>query len=843
MGEDVPDRVPTDEELQDLAALMERYPRLFDSAAGVAFVTDPAGLLTWTSPAIEHVLGYRAGSVLGRSLASFLHPDDAYEAGELGTLLSAAAPPHSDTGDQARPLRVARADGTFLWCTVSAARSVDGQGLFAGLVGDLQDVDALVTARERADRAHARLRRVIDAQIEPHVTLIAIRDAYGNVVDLQFEEVNEPAARFHRRSVEALIGASTVDLIGPEAAAGDLRAAAEVLASGEAKVWNDVWSHVREFQGAPPTWLDIRIVPVDEERVSYYWRDVSDRHLAQQRLAESEQQFRLLAETSSEVSYLTGPDRRVRYVAPTITAVLGWLPEDWIGAEAFDFVHPDDQAALISNREAAYAGRPVPNPEIARAHLARLRARDGTYRWMSLSNDVVRDVHGTVLGRAGSMRDVNDLVVARDDAARAHDLLRRVIDSQVDPQVLFRAMRAEDGTITDFLYEDANWAAAIFEKRSRDELVGRTLREVAPSAEEGENDATDCARVLETGVAGVWNDEPTFAYLDDRGRRIILDIRIVRIDEERVSYSWRDVTDRHEARHKMEQSEERFRLLAETMSDVVSLSRGGVLEWVSPSVTRAFGWDPEELVGLDPFALVHPDDLADLSSWRPGEGSGLHRRRYRLRRKDGGYHWVESEGRLIAALGSGTEELMLSSRIVDAEVAALTALESRARHDALTGLVNRTEVFDQVDLMLTGHTRTGDRLAIAFCDLDGFKQVNDSYGHNAGDVLLHTIAERLQDSVRAGDVVGRLGGDELLVVLNGVRDLDDAIRIADKLRERIGEEAEVPGGRVFVSASVGVTLAEPGETVDDIVARADAAMYEAKRRGKDAVFAIRGPGA
>ncbi len=317
--------------------------------------------------------------------------------------------------------------------------------------------------------------------------------------------------------------------------------------------------------------------------------------------------------------------------------------------------------------------------------------------------------------------------------ADADALLRAVMDAQVDPHVLFRAIRDADGTIVDFLYEDANEAALAFERRTREELIGSTMLQVAPSREEGEADLADTIGVMASGRPGLWNDEPTMDYVDSRGRRVIVDIRIVKIDEDRASYTWRDVTDRHQAREELAHSEQRFRLLAETTSDVVTLMRDRVIVWVSPSVTRVLGWEPDELSGIDPLTLVHPDDIDEIAAaWVRHPELVLRRRRYRLRRKDGGYHWVDTEGRFVSDKADGSPELMLSTRVVDAEVAALAALESRARHDALTGLINRIELFDQVERMLTGHARRGSRLAVAFCDLDGFKAVNDTHGHTVG---------------------------------------------------------------------------------------------------------------
>jgi diguanylate cyclase (GGDEF)-like protein/PAS domain S-box-containing protein len=278
------------------------------------------------------------------------------------------------------------------------------------------------------------------------------------------------------------------------------------------------------------------------------------------------------------------------------------------------------------------------------------------------------------------------------------------------------------------------------------------------------------------------------------------------------------------------------------MSDVVGLVVDGRTTWISPSVSRALGWSPSELIGQDPLTLVHEEDRPALGrAWVDIEDGLVPRRRFRLRGADGRYHWVDVEGSAIPGEPGTSPTYVLSTRIVDAEVGALAALQDQARHDELTGLVNRHAVFDQLGRTLAGEARTGSRVAMAFCDLDGFKAVNDEYGHSAGDALLRAISRRLERAVRSGDVVARIGGDELLVILHGVHDLEEAVHIAENLRECVGQPTPVAGGTVAVSASIGVTLADAGESVDQIVARADAAMYEAKRRGKDTVVSF-GPG-
>ena len=137
--------------------------------------------------------------------------------------------------------------------------------------------------------------------------------------------------------------------------------------------------------------------------------------------------------------------------------------------------------------------------------------------------------------------------------------------------------------------------------------------------------------------------------------------------------------------------------------------------------------------------------------------------------------------------------------------------------------------------------RAGREIAVAFCDIDDFHQVNETYGHGGGDEALRCLAERFAAVVRDDDLVARFGGDEILVVLPGVHGLDQALTIADKLRRQALEPIPVQDQKFPVSISIGVTLAHHGESADSLIARADDAMFAAKSSGKDRVVAIPGP--
>jgi two-component system, cell cycle response regulator len=171
----------------------------------------------------------------------------------------------------------------------------------------------------------------------------------------------------------------------------------------------------------------------------------------------------------------------------------------------------------------------------------------------------------------------------------------------------------------------------------------------------------------------------------------------------------------------------------------------------------------------------------------------------------------------------------LRRRLDEADI----ALQTMATTDALTGLPNRGSIFNRIGEELERHRRSAEPLCCVLCDVDHFKRVNDRFGHQEGDRVLKDVAEQFKTTLRAYDVVGRFGGEEFLVVLPNT-DLTAARAIAGRLREAVETNVNV-GGREPATASYGVALWEKEEAVDALLARADEALYRAKRNGRNRV--------
>ena len=177
-------------------------------------------------------------------------------------------------------------------------------------------------------------------------------------------------------------------------------------------------------------------------------------------------------------------------------------------------------------------------------------------------------------------------------------------------------------------------------------------------------------------------------------------------------------------------------------------------------------------------------------------------------------------------------------RIVNQEVAAEAELERRARIDELTGLLNRKEILERLARFRHNRRQSDGEVAVLFCDIDHFKQINDNHGHRGGDAVLSALARRRLDSTRQEGLVGRISGDELLVALNRMPSLEAAEGIAEKLHAAARAPLELSTGKVVPTLLIGVTLIHEGESLDAVVERADQAMYQAKQHGRDRVISF-----
>lgn len=300
--------------------------------------------------------------------------------------------------------------------------------------------------------------------------------------------------------------------------------------------------------------------------------------------------------------------------------------------------------------------------------------------------------------------------------------------------------------------------------------------------------------------------------------------------------------ERAELHDELRTNEERSRLITDNMSDIISLhAADGSYEYVSPSCEAILGYSDTFLSGQHFTTLVHPEDLAFLHASvfsKLLKGEEVKPYQYRIKRASGEYIWVETDASSLKDKDGKLKGFVSSSRdISERKQLQEQMLEGALLYDSLTKLPNRTLFMDRLEQALKRQERNGQLFATVFIDLDRFKMVNDSLGHNFGDQLLIETSERLLKCVRAHDTVARLGGDEFALILNNVSQ-----EMAEQMAERIISSLEKPflinKHPVMASASIGISMSDLITDSDELLRTADLAMYHVKGNGRSghAVF-------
>jgi len=320
-----------------------------------------------------------------------------------------------------------------------------------------------------------------------------------------------------------------------------------------------------------------------------------------------------------------------------------------------------------------------------------------------------------------------------------------------------------------------------------------------------------------------------------------------------------EVSERKRAEAALRESEERYRALAENSLTGICIHEDGFLVYVNERLAAMGGYVPGEMLGRSFWEFVHPQDRQMVKEgYIPGSLTRAQPGHYEFRflSKSGEMRWVEAlcspinhRGRpaTMANLTDVTHRKRAEEereQLIADLTMAREALHFQANRDALTCLWNRFAVLERLNEELDRAARERQSLAVIMADLDHFKRINDTYGHQVGDVVLRDAASRIRSSLRPYDIVGRYGGEELLIILPGC-DEEGAVNFAERIRLAICNRAvETDEGPVRVSLSLGVALVDGPIKADpdEVISRADNALYRAKDAGRNRAMIAGPPG-
>ena len=280
-----------------------------------------------------------------------------------------------------------------------------------------------------------------------------------------------------------------------------------------------------------------------------------------------------------------------------------------------------------------------------------------------------------------------------------------------------------------------------------------------------------------------------------------------------------------------------YSLMFDATDAIAVTDAGGAFTYISPACLPLLGYAPQELIGRPVATLIHPEDraLAGTARRQAAHTPDAQSVSLRYRRKDGSYAWIESRSKSVFDPITGalceTEAVM---RDISERKEAQLAIERQALTDALTGLANRMLLPDRLRQGLKRLRRSPGLVGVLMLDLDHFKVINDTLGHQIGDAVLVAAANRLQSLARPDDTVVRFGGDEFVVVVQSLKKASDLTAFADRIVTGLREPYQIAQEDIVTTVSVGIAATSlPEHSPADLLREADLALYQAKDRGRD----------
>lgn len=377
----------------------------------------------------------------------------------------------------------------------------------------------------------------------------------------------------------------------------------------------------------------------------------------------------------------------------------------------------------------------------------------------------------------------------------------------------------------------------------RDEMLGHDMIEFYENREQRLELMT---LIFKNGAAQDYES----SLITKSGSKIIVSFSVYLISSKdnspyKVVGTMRDITERKKAEEVL--ADERLRL-----KSILEGTCAGTWEWNVQTGDVVFNERWAEIVGyslsdLSPISietwanLVHPDDLVksnELLEKCFNKELEYYEFEARMLHKSGEWVWILDRGKVFAWTDDGRPLLMFGTHQDITERKNFEEqIKHLASHDSLTGIPNTRVAIDRIQIAIKQANRNDTMVAVLFLDLDGFKIINDSFGHEAGDCVLKEVANRLVSCLREVDTVARIGGDEFLIVLSGIKVSDCAAKVADKVIKEVSRPISFKGEDLNVGTSIGVALYPTnGDEADFLVKVADHAMYAAKKSGKNRYF-------
>ncbi|HJQ28097.1 MAG TPA: PAS domain S-box protein [Rubrobacter sp.] len=864
--QDITERKRTEEALRDAEA---RFRTLVEQVPATIYVEDLSSngkTLTYISPHYEEMLGYapQEGMSHPEHWIELVHPEDR-------ELVLAEDARTDETGDPfAAEYRMFAKDGSVVWIRDEAVLVHDDEGRPLFWQGVMLDITGRKEAESRLREAEELYRTLVERI--PAVTYVDRTDDTDEplYVSPQIEEL------LGYTPEEWLKGRLWIEHLHHEDRAR-ITAANERFEAGEEEFYSEEYRLIAKDESV--VWVREEAVLVRDEEGEQRFRqgvflDITGRKEAEQALRGSEARFRSVIESVGEGLLITDERDVVLYVNPRMTELTGYSEEEMLDHPAYElFLPPEDWPEMMQRNRRRTEGSPE-------RYEIRLKRRDGGTFWAEISATPYRDVSGKVVGTLGALTDITERKLTERSLEESEQRFRQLFEQSVD--ALF--VHDERGR-----FVDCNSQATRLLGYSREELLSMSVWDVSEDMLTPEDKARkerEGGTLWQRALGGA---PGTFALSHEEmnrrkdGTSFPVEVRVGSVDyggRRMLLTSVRDITQRKLAEEELRKSEGRHRRQARELSLLYKVSTAlaqeldlsAILRTVVDAVAGSFGYtqvSAYELEG-DVLKLRHQvgyDEVIErIPSSRGVSGRVVRTGRPVLLedvREDpdflgaiggitsevcvplfdqdtvvgvlnvesvGGVKLTPADLRLTSALGEQASIAISRARLYEQDQESKQQLAHQAFHDSLTGLANRNLLMDRLGHAQARVLRRTEVLAVLFMDLDDFKIINDSLGHAVGDRLLVAVAECLKSCVRPQDTISRLGGDEFVALLEDLRDEGDAVRVAERIIERLQVPFAIDGNKLHTSISVGIAFSSA--PTRDLLRAADTAMYRAKENGK-----------
>ena len=549
--------------------------------------------------------------------------------------------------------------------------------------------------------------------------------------------------------------------------------------------------------------------------------DVSQYHASQETLRALNESLRAIVETSPLAIYSITPNGIVTLWNPAAERMFGISEENVLG-KPLPLANGQPRLVTADIRSRVMAGDMVSNVEII------WDANPAEVREISISAAPLRGIDQKIVGILLTCSDITELKRTGRTLDQQLHFTKELLEV-LPNQIFYKGL--------DDKYLGFNRSWEDFMGMSRDNWIGKTPHDLLPP-DLAALAVMEDRQVLQSGKSVA--SEVVLQNGEGVERQMVKHISsFTSPDGKPVGLIGvlTDITDFKQVKRALEASEGRFQVLTESAMDIVTvLDADGVITYQSPSVRHLLGVDPQRMIGRSQYDFVHEDDV-ELMRARFAElvKNGFVDKpfEFRVQAKDGSWRVLESMGKSCLDVPA-VRGIVVNTRDVTERRAIEARVAHLAYHDALTGLPNRSLMQERISSAISHSERTTKKFAVMFIDIDNFKNINDSLGHDAGDDLLRRVANRLSESVRAHDTIARQGGDEFIVLLDELEGHQGATRVAQKILQSLRATFKVNGADQHVSGSIGIAVyPDDGTDASTLLKNADTAMFHSKSLGKN----------